>query len=37
MPNLEELEKVYHLNDKQKEAIGKIIIENFTAGVTPKY
>jgi len=35
MPALEELEKVYHLNDKQNEAIGKIIIENFTAGVTP--
>lgn len=35
MPTFEELEKVYHLDDKQREAIGKIIIENFTTGVMP--
>jgi len=34
MPTLEELEKVYHLNDKQREAIAGKIIEDFTAGVT---
>ena len=34
-PTLKELEKVYHLDDKQADAIGKIIIETFTASVNP--
>ena len=35
MPTLEEIEKLYHLDDKLRDIIGKIIIDTFTAGVKP--